>query len=265
MKKYIIFIVIMLYASNVFAWGAGPTSVPGIGGGGGAGCTPCSDLSTSEFYWTGDYDADCGGSPSATEQRTACITGDTTLEGTLSGGTISNDVSESTSTEHNGTYIFDYVAADDYLTFAVTGKDIFDSAQGYISYYVYCEDTYTASNTHIEIYYDGNNQMVVRTAVGNVLTAIHVNAGTSVSVSTSGSMNVDAWNLVEVKWDASIGAGSSELSINLNSAGWDGDADADDLAAMASEPTSVKFGNLNGNSSTDDFFGDDLRMDTSYP
>jgi hypothetical protein len=206
-------------------------------------------IGTPQIAWTGDYN---GGGTDA-DRRTATLDGGGTLVGTLSGATI-----ESTQA-HGGTYSLFCDASNDDLAFAVTAGDIFTSSAGYGSVWVYTA-ALTGANMVWEAYNSTTNKAILQINATGTITFNHVGNGTTVGLTTSGTISTGSWQQIEWRWSQA----SNVIAVRINGGSWQNDADADAVTLYTAEPTLIRLGEQDAGTMTDDIYIDDFEMWTTY-
>ena len=215
---------------------------------------------TRDFYWSADY----GGGDTEAERLTALITNDTgtlvaTKEGTPDQTTDQNHTS-------GGAYSFLLDQSNEGAYWAITSKNIFDSAEGYISLWVY-PTTIAAFGALLEIYNASTDQLFIYMTDGGVVIARYV--GNNVTVTNDDNTDViatGAWYHVEVRWSVSLNKVEVRIAnaADESTSGFVTDADTDAMQAMTAEPTSVRIGEYVSGFSNSDFYIDDVEIWLKY-
>jgi len=226
----------------------------------GEGCTPCSALqSNAVFLWNAEYNADCAGGQSSAEEHTACVDGDV-LEGTLTGTTVTTD-QNNTGGGAKSHYIDG--SSGEALYFTVTGKNIFDSAEGFIEMYIYAPNAGSNRSIVFEARYDSNNYFYV-SFDSDLTPYVYFRHGGTATINddNADAMNTAAWNKIEVRWDTGV---ADKLEVQINTGDWVNHNDDDAMGAFATEPAQVSSGEyLMDSYYADDYYIDDITIWDTY-
>jgi len=191
---------------------------PGASGGG-----DCVNRGSAAIYWDGDHS-------SGTDY--ACISGGT-QQGSIVSGTVSTDQNHTA----GGSYSMDSPTSNDYIVFAITGKDIFDSAEGTIDMWVY--PTGHTSNTRL-FYIYGNTDYANNRIYLDYISATqkiyyyHKGNSTAVTFTSTDTLTDNQWNHIEFRWSVA----NKKTSIKINDAGsWEDAAEESSVTAFVDAPS----------------------------
>lgn len=229
MRKKILFIFLILLLSQVCFAGrvqkAHKAVIAAKNGASSPVCDPFSMLGDNTVYWTGDYNADCAGDPSDDEKDHAVTTGSATIDGTVSGGTWSNTISEGTgSTGHDGTWTYRIAAKDHYIRWA---SGLPSTSSDHVRIYFY--PTALTAGILWEMA-DGDsfsgNMLYVECETDGTIVAIYRAHSTS---SHTQVYTANQWNYVDVRWDVT----GDDFDISINGGEWQ--HDDDDLVELTGQ------------------------------
>jgi len=207
-----------------------------------AGDASCDPLGTAELYWDGEH---------TTSTVTACVSGGTKT-GTLSGATISQAQARDT----NSLLLN---ADDDYMSFPITTKDIFDSAAGSVSVWIYADET-TTFKPFFEAYHGANDMVQAKVNIDNTIWLKHKGDGSSVVVESTDTISDDTWTNIQIRWSVS----ENKIGIKVAAGDWLDDSDGDAVTALSTEPTVIKLGATEIDGGINDFFVDDFWIWVTY-
>lgn len=202
---------------------------------------------TEEYFWNGDYSGDT--------DKAEITHRSTQLDGTLTGATVVAGSSDPGTASSDGGNCLKLSAWSNRLSHAVTTGDIFSSAEGYISFYVYGAPT--ATRQIFLAYYDSSNFISVRWMADNTISIWHYTSGGNNSVASS-AVTDNTWTLVSARWSDS----GNTVGIRIGAGAWSNNAAA--VAAFASEPATIVWGNNGSGYDAGETWLDGMQIWTNY-
>ena len=237
MKKILI-ILFLLIATPSFAWTPCMTAV--VSSGGAASADPCGcPTSTYMFCYTGDYSGD-------TDK--ACFTNGTAAKD-------GEEVDTGTNVSITSTSI-SFTAVDNYVQWALSSKDGFDSTAGTIFFSVYINGGGDVnSNSLIElIYSQATDRLAIQSLDSGNLVRIawEDNNGGAVGQDSVAALTENTWYRIGVAWNT---VGTDMISVSVvavgNATSWV-DGNGDEIAPFATEPAYIVVGEKASTLSTPD-------------
>jgi hypothetical protein len=227
------------------------------GGGVAASCTADSCTGGLLFSWhceNADVTLDSSGGTATCPL--GCSAGDTTA-------TATSSATLSTAQYQDGGYSCSFPTAGDYYSFTISSEDIAKSAEGTVILYIYVS-TYASGSGVFDIYYDANNRVriTMQTSTYYKFKLDHVAASTTRSVWTLNTSNfaLNTWLKITAKWKKGGQGGVYQyISINDTDAGTQTSSDFGDFA---SPPTSLRIGEMQGNSSA--YYIDNVKIYSTW-
>ncbi len=190
--------------------------------------TDCSNIGTAAFYWNGDKTG---------SNVTGCKGSSTEIVGELwNSATITVSGTEPlTVSPDSGGNVLHLDATDEQLVFAVTTKDIFDSAEGLITM-----DVYLAASTGWNYIFQAHNVAnLVELAIGSDGTISFSFNGSSSSWGTTTDTIADTtWTNIQFRWKVATAAA---IGCKIGAGDWKL-KDGGTVTAWSAEPTYVRIG-----------------------
>lgn len=215
----------LLYGTLIFllfcAYAEAGTNAYIAGSNSGLVYTDCSAFpSGASFFWTGDYSGD-------TDK--GCKSASTTLDGTISGGSVVNSASDPgvVSPTSGGNVYKQVTDGNYYIRWPVTTGDIFSGAEGRI-----CMDIYLASSAYGTFYLgraNSSNEQVLGINSGNDITASHEGSDVVTSITTSATIPDATWTNVCLRWSVT----NNKLSVKIGAGSYEDDIDTDAVTELS--------------------------------
>ena len=178
-------------------------------------------------------------------------------------GTIGSTAEMSTDQAVSGTTSLLIPGDNDYFQFdAFSGGTIFSSVSGYFSTRLYISANPAVDTTFFQPRLDASNMMYFDIETDGGIEINWISAGNTTKFDTVATINTPAWNFIEVRWDINNAdwGGHIQAQINVNSAGWESEADADVAVGWESDQDAkVNLGNFD-QASGDDYYLDDFTI-----
>lgn len=213
--------------------------------------TDCSEQGDFELYWNADH---------ASSNVTFC-TASSTDTGTLTGTTIVDSASDpGTEGSLSGGNVLKHDGSWTRIDIPITATE-FDSGEGHIKADFYFVVLPTAAIT-ILVVVNGSDSFTVTVQTDGTVRFTAISKGVSTFVNSSDIITAEQWDTIEIKWDATLGAGNSELFVKVNNGSWLGDTDAGDYTGFTSEPTNIV---MPYSATTDAVYIDDVYCDLTSP
>lgn len=182
------------------------------------------------------------------------------LQGSITGAIVSTTESAS------GNSVF-FDAADDNVAFAITAKDIFDSAEGSMSFWFFPDIT-GDNSTLFEAFVTSNTDEFSATLFGgsNQIVVNHEGQNSRVSLTLTTVLSDDVAYWVEIEWSAASNILRGRVCDDADCTGesWENDVDGDPVTAFTTEPTNFRLGELELGDTIDEFYLDDFYLWTDY-
>jgi len=190
-------------------------------------CSECDGL----FYWNGD---------NAAGSLYGCEDPDTTLLGTLSGAAIVfSDTDPGESSPASGDTCLKLDASNDYLRWPITTGDIFNSAEGRITF-----DLYISADAYGTFYLGrqgSSNETFVTVNSNNTMIFSHEGTDSVCAVSSTDVIVDTNWTAIEVRWSVT----NNQVGIKIGSGSWKVDTDVTTVTAFSSAATYLYLGYSN--------------------
>jgi hypothetical protein len=224
MKKYLFAILILLFAMPCEA----RMSMAVVGGG-----VAAAPAYTEELFYNADH---------ATNTETAYTVNRTSSAAGTEGVTITQPVgaTDPGTASADGGNVIKIGSWSARITFAVTAKDIFDSAQGLVSLEYYNAAS-TGTNELFRVYVDSDEKLLMSVTAANTLYCRHDSpgGGGTIAQKTSTATFADStWVTLQCRWDAA----ADTISVKVGSNAWEDSTGNTNMTAFTTEPATISIG-----------------------
>lgn len=251
MNRVLSLITLLVFAvpsfadDNRFAWGG---SMMMVGGGLPAG----APAFTEEFFYNVDHAS--GDDYAYITNRTGSLQGTATL---LDYADLSVDPGADSTDGGDGVKINQSFSSN--IAFAITAKNIFDSAVGLLSMEYYN----AASANANQIFYatvDADNEFYLRVLANNTIQLkIQGQAGVTCTATSTDLVTDSAWNTLQLRWSAA----DDTCGVKVNAGSWV-DVPTAGLVAFAAEPSQFSIGDSSSGVGDRPAYIDAVKIWTTY-
>lgn len=150
-------------------------------------------------------------------------------------------------------------AIGDDIRWAISSKDIFDSAAGTITMMVYVVSI--AGDTKL-FFFQNTAANSIQCNLKSDGTVYFARTGDSVAVAmtTTNTFSTGAWFELKFRWSVA----QNKISVNIAGQGWEDDGDEDAVTAFTAEPANLIIGPNNLAFNSGGYYLDNINVETTY-